>query len=230
MAPDAVLSLRVPYNRGHSGNTLYFFKNGQYACWDVTQEALLPGFPRSIASDWPGLLERPPGATLRGALSVPTWGNKAYFFFASDPGVAVWDLERDALDVATTQSQALLPGTLTHDDFTPVYAKLADGRQVVYGFSGHHYTRWTVDDGIPAHEDAGFPRRIDADWKDGLVLAPRAGVYVDWPSRSAAHSNRKLYFFMGDLYLRWDVTTNTRNYRLDIASGWKGWPGFLSPG
>jgi hypothetical protein len=75
-------------------------------------------------------------------------------------------------------------------------------------------------------EDAGFPRKTAADWKDGLVLAPRAGVYVDWPNRSSAHSNRKLYFFMGDLYLRWDVPSNTRNYRLDIVAGWKGWPVF----
>ena len=58
------------------------------------------------------------------------------------------------------------------------------------------------------------------------MLAPRAGVYVDWPSRSHAHSNRKLYFFMGNLYLRWDVPSNTRNYRLDILAGWKGWPSF----
>ncbi|MNC97438.1 hypothetical protein D3C83_150920 [compost metagenome] len=58
------------------------------------------------------------------------------------------------------------------------------------------------------------------------MLAPRAGVYVDWPSRSSAHSNRKLYFFMGNLYLRWDVPSNTRNYRLDILAGWKGWPVF----
>ena len=58
------------------------------------------------------------------------------------------------------------------------------------------------------------------------MLAPRAGVYVDWPSRSPAHSNRKLYFFMGNLYLRWDVPSNTRNYRLDILAGWKGWPSF----
>jgi hypothetical protein len=29
---------------------------------------------------------------------------------------------------------------------------------------------------------------------------------------------------MGDLYLRWDVPSNTRNYRLDIVAGWKNWP------
>jgi hypothetical protein len=49
---------------------------------------------------------------------------------------------------------------------------------------------------------------------------------VNWLNRSAAHSNRKIYFFMGDFYLRWDVPSNTRNYRLDILAGWKGWPAF----
>jgi len=28
------------------------------------------------------------------------------------------------------------------------------------------------------------------------------------------------------LYLRWDVPSHTRNYRLDIVAGWKGWPSF----
>jgi hypothetical protein len=115
---------------------------------------------------------------------------------------------------------------LSHRVERVVAAELAGGERVVYAFKGLEYTRWTVGTSFPVAEDPGFPRRIADNWKDGLVLAPRAGVYVDWPNRSTAHSNRKIYFFMGDLYLRWDVPSNTRNYRLDILAGWKGWPAF----
>lgn len=227
MGPDAVLCLDTPYTDPVcEGTTLFFFKNRQFVCWDVVNEKMRPGYPRDIAAEWPGLLEAFPGSSLRGALHVPAWGAKVYFFFDSQSQAVAWDLERRAVDCDRVDVQKLLPSALTRGEFTPVYAQLADGQAVLYAFQGFDYTRWTVRGSMPAAEDPGFPRRIEGDWKDGLVLAPRAGVYVDWPSRSSAHSNRKLYFFMGNLYLRWDVPSNTRNYRLDILAGWKGWPAF----
>lgn len=229
MCPDAVLCLDTPYqDPGREGTTLFFFKNRQFACWDVVNEAILPGYPRDIADSWPGVMEAFAGSRLRGALHVPAWGARVYFFFEGHEEAVVWDLARRAVEPARVPVQRLLPGALTAGgDFTPVHAQLADRQSVLYAFRGFDYTRWTVrESGPPAAEDPGFPRRIELDWKDGLVLAPRAGVYVDWPSRSSAHSNRKLYFFMGNLYLRWDVPSNTRNYRLDILAGWKGWPTF----
>ena len=224
MAPDAVFCLGSPRGEPGAGPTIYFFKDTRYFCWDVVGETMREGFPRDIAADWPGLLEAFPGRRLRGALHVPQWGAVVHFFFEGADEVVAWDLERDALRGERVPVQALLPGAITRGDFTPVYAQLADGRGVIYAFAGHDYTRWSVGEAAPRAEDAGFPRRIKDDWKDGLVLAPRAGVYVDWPSRSIAHSNRKIYFFMGNLYLRWDVPSNTRNYRLDVVAGWKGWP------
>lgn len=226
MGPDAVLCLDRPYHDTGTGTTLYFFKNRQFICWDVVNETMLPGYPRDIASGWPGLLETFPGKKLRGALHVPAFGRKIRFFFEGESQAVAWDMERQVLDSERIDVQSLLPSALTRGDFTPVYAQLADSRPVLYAFQGFEYTRWTVGSGWPLREDADFPRRTENDWKDGLVLAPRAGVYVDWPSRSSAHSNRKIYFFMGNLYLRWDVPSNTRNYRLDILAGWKGWPEF----
>ena len=227
MTPDAVLCLDAPCNDpGPGGTTLVFFKNRQFVCWDVVNETMLPGYPREIAKEWPGLLEAFPDDKLRGALQVPAFGRKIYFFFEGRAQAAVWDMDARALEPAKIDVQELLPSAITTGDFTPVYARFADGRPVLYAFQGFEYTRWTVGGSWPTQEDPGFPRKIETDWKDGLVLAPRAGVYVDWPSRSAAHSNRKIYFFMGNLYLRWDVPSNTRNYRLDIVAGWKGWPAF----
>jgi hypothetical protein len=226
MSPDAALWLdEAAVGSAHAGSTLYFFKNRQFACYDVLSDSMLEGYPRDIAAYWPGLLESFPGRSLRGALRVPEWGNRIYFLFDGERETVIWDANTRRVG-GSVDIRKLLPTDLGEGDFTPVYAPLADGTSVVYGFHGLDYTRWTVGSSFPVAEDAGFPRKTAADWKDGLVLAPRAGVYVDWPNRSSAHSNRKLYFFMGDLYLRWDVPSNTRNYRLDIVAGWKGWPVF----
>ena len=223
--PDAVLCLEEPYcDPGLVGRTLFFFRGSQFFCWDVESETMLEGYPRQIAGHWPGLLESSTGGRLRGALHVPKWGPKIYFFFEGQTQALVWDMGARAIEPRRVEIHELLPSRLTRGDFTPVYAQLAGRESVIYGFQGFEYTRWAIGASRPAAEDAGFPRRIELDWKDGLVLAPRSGVYVDWPSRSSAHSNRKIYFFMGDLYLRWDVPSHTRNYRLDIATGWKGWP------
>ncbi len=224
MAPDAALSLDTgDSDAGKTGVTLLFFKADHYFCWDVTRDAIVEGYPRKISLDWPGLLEAAPGKRLRGALHVAAWGPIVFFLFEGDRRAFAWDM-KTKLVVSTMPIQDLLPSRLTQGDFTPVLAKTPGHEDVVYAFSGAEYTRWAVHSSFPGKEDEGFPRRIEPDWKDGLVLAPRSGLYVDWPSRSPAHSNRKLYFFMGDLYLRWDVPSHSRNYRLDIASGWKGWP------
>jgi hypothetical protein len=227
LTPDAVLCLDAPCcDPGKAGTTLVFFKDREFFCWDVVNEVMLANYPRDIDAHWPGLMDAFPGCKLRGALHVPALGPKVYFLFEGRSEAAVWDMAAWALEPARVAVQSLLPSRLTQGDFTPVVAQFADGSGVIYAFQGHDYTRWTVGTSWPSAEDEGFPRKIAPDWKEGLVLAPRAGVYVDWPSRSSAHSNRKIYFFMGNLYLRWDVPSNTRNYRLDILAGWKGWPEF----
>ena len=223
-APDAVFGLQHSSGGGEARPTLWFFKDAHCFLWDVIDERMLPGHPRPIAEAWPGLLERFPGRKLRGALHVPAWGSRVYFLFEGERQALPWDLERGTPGDHPMDVARLLPSTLTDGDFTPVFAHRASGEPVIYAFRGHDYTRFVAGDGPPASEEPGFPRRTEQDWKEGLVLAPRAGVYVDWPSRSSAHSNRKIYFFMGNVYLRWDVPSNTRNYRLDVLAGWKGWP------
>lgn len=227
MSPDAALFLAAPYFEGDPpGPKLYFFKNRQFVCWDVMEEKLCEGYPRDIEQGFPGLLAAGQGAALRAALHVPHWGQRVFFFFEGQAALAAWDLEQRRLLPEPMAAGDLLPGVFSSGPYTPVYAELSNGEGVIYAFQGLDYQRWRVGSAWPAQLDSGFPHKTAADWKDGLVLAPRSGVYLEWPNRSAAHSNRKIYFFMGDLYLRWDVPSNTRNYRLDIVAGWKGWPNF----
>lgn len=214
MCPDAAFSL---------GTTVHFFRGDDYFRWDIVDETMLPGFPRPIETDWPGLRAAAPSRRLRAALHVAPWGPVVHFLFEGEAEFVAWNLESRRIE-GRCPVQSLLPSALTAGDFTPVSAQSREGTPVVYGFTKYDYTRWTIDGPAPAREDPGFPRRIDGDWKEGLTLGPRAGVYVDWPSRSHAHSNRKIYFFMGHLYLRWDVPSHSRNYRMDILAGWKGWP------
>jgi hypothetical protein len=226
-APDAALFLESPCVSGDPpGPKLYFFKNGRFASWDVLEEKLDEGYPRDIGTAWPGLVEAGAGRALRGALHVPSWGRIAYFLFEGLAEAVPWDLDRGAVAGPGIPLATILPGGFPEGDFTPVYAQRAGGEGVIYAFQGHDYYCWRAGTGIPATPESGSARKIAADWKDGLVLAPRTGIYVEWPNRSSAHSNRKIYFFMGDLYLRWDVPSNTRNYRLDVVTGWKGWPRF----
>lgn len=226
-APDAALFLSSPCMAGDSsGPKLYFFKNGWFASWDVLEERPDPGYPREVGTAWPGLLEAGDGKPLRGALHVPAWGRTAYFFFEGLAEVVPWNLDGGRVAGPRIPISTVLPGAFAEGDFTPVYAQRAGGEGVIYAFQGYDYQSWLAGTTFPSGPESGTARKIAHDWKDGLVLAPRTGVYVEWPNRSSAHSNRKIYYFMGDLYLRWDVPSNTRNYRLDVVTGWKGWPQF----
>ncbi|MGI9381586.1 MAG: hemopexin repeat-containing protein [Methyloligellaceae bacterium] len=208
-------------------HAIYFFKRKQYIRWNVDEERLFDGYPKSIEEGWPGLLEVFPGVPLSGAMHVPGWHNKIYFFFRNQSAAVAWDVARHALEPEPVDVAGLMPSALTQDgNFTPLYVD--DGTtQKVYAFQGDAYTRWTVQAGaFPEREDDGYPRRIGDGWTGAFLVAPACAVSVNWTRRSEALTNRKIYFFLGDLYTRWDVDTHTMNYRLDIPSGWKGWPDF----
>jgi hypothetical protein len=207
---------------------LLFFRRTQYIAWNVEGDAILEGCPRDIRADWPGLLEAFPGATLSGALHVREWGRRIFFQFEGEVRCAVWDLDRRILLPQRPALSELLPGEISDaPGLVALYARSREDQPVVYGFRGAQFMRWMVSGGsgcgVP---DSSYPRPIRDGWPDGLTVAPDCAVFADWTTRSDAHWNRKIYFFLGDVYLRWDVTTHTRNYRLDIPSGWKTWPRF----
>jgi len=217
-----------PAERSGQRQQILFFRRTQYIAWDVDDDTMREGYPRDIRRDWPGLLEAFPGATLNGALHVRAWGRTIYFQFTGEARCAVWDLNTGTLLEHRPRLSELLPGAISElPGLVTVYAHTQDDRPVVYGFRGTQYARWSVSDG-PGHAtlDAGYPRDIRDGWPEGLTVAPDSGVFAEWVTRSEAHSNRKIYFFLGDVYLRWDVTSHTRNYRLDVPGGWQGWPRF----
>ena len=208
-------------------DSIYFFKSTQYIRWNVEKECLEDGYPQDISAGWPGLLEARPGGVLHGAMHVPDWGNRIFFFFEGDSDLVTWNVDDHVLMEPRVAASTILPSVLTSDGrFTPLYVDAGDSRKV-YVFRGDAYSRFTVRQGeMPQAEDDGYPRKIGDGWTDGLTVAPSCATSVHWTGRSAAISRRKIYFFLGDLYTRWDVTSHTRNYRLDVPAGWKGWPDF----
>ena len=206
---------------------LYFFRESEYIRWDVDNEVLFDGYPKSIAEGWPGLMEAVPGGRLSGAICVPGWHNKIYFFFKDQDVAVSWDVANHRIDEDLVPISRLMPSHLTTDGpFTPVHVDRGD-RQTVYAFRGDAYTRFTVKpDSLPEHEDDGYPRKIGDGWTGGLTVMPTCAVNVRWTNRADSVASNKLYFFLGDLYTRWDVDSHSKNYRLDIPSGWKGWPEF----
>jgi hypothetical protein len=206
---------------------IYFFKRREYIRWDVEREVLHDGYPRAIVDGWPGLLESFPDTPLAGAMHVPGWGNKIHFFFKGRDEVVTWDVPTHSIDAARSPISKIMPSALTEDGhFTPLYVD--DGeRRKVYAFRGDTYTRWTVLEGErPGREDRGYPRKIGDGWTSrGFSVAPTCAVMVAWTGREQAVS-RKTYFFLGDLYARWDVASHSENYTLDIPTGWEGWPDF----
>lgn len=206
---------------------VYFFKSRQYIRWRVDEERLDDGYPREIAQGWPGLLQTRPGVALSGAMHVPGWHNRIHFMFQGDASFATWNVEEHCLEDARVPIGSVMPSALTEDGhFTPLYVD--DGQTPrVYAFRGDAYTRFTVNPGqLPRAEDDGYPRKIGDGWTGGFLVAPTCAVCVHWIARSDALARRKIYFFLGDLYTRWDVASHSKNYRLDVPSGWKGWPDF----
>lgn len=228
LGPDAALHVDWAGSvKDKPPGAIYFFKKTHYLRWNVDEERLYDGYPKPIEEGWPGLLDIFGDATLRGAMSVPGWNNKIYFFFHRHDHLVTWDIATHTCDPEPSKISDIMPSALTEDGhFTPLYVD--DGsQQKVYGFRGDTYTRWTVHpDTLPQAEDAGYPRKIGDGWTGGLTVAPTCAVNVNWTNRSDALTNRKIYFFLGDLYTRWDVDSHSVNYRLDIPSGWKGWPEF----
>ena len=206
---------------------VYFFKKQQYIRWDIEKEEVALGYPEDISKGWPGLLDHFPGVNLSGAIHVPKWKNKIFFFFDGQDRVVSWDVKTNCVDPEKLHADKVLPSSLVQGGpFAPIYVDRGEN-EAVYVFRGDEYTRFTVVENFqPSKEDDGYPRKIGQGWTGGLTVAPGCGVSVNWPNRSKVLKNNKVYFFLGELYTRWDIDTHSPNYRLDIPAGWKGWPNF----
>ncbi len=94
----------------------------------------------------------------------------------------------------------------------------------VYLFQGDEYVRYDTGEG---EMDTGYPKKISAGWT-GFPAQFDAGIdaAVAWPG------DKKLYFFKGDSYIRYDVPSQKvdAGYPKKISAGWPTLPASFKSG
>jgi len=186
----------------------YFFKGAYYISYDIAADKADDGYPRLIASDWPGLWAE-------GIDSALIWPNgKAYFFREG---------KYLRYDIATRQPDLGYPRNIKDGwaglwpDGIDAGVAWPDGKTNFFKKDEYILYDNTADcamDGYPGEISSAWP----GVWTDGI------DAMVFWP-------NNKLYFFKGENYLRFDPVTRTTDagYPRKIKDGWPSvWLGSLS--
>jgi hypothetical protein len=189
---------------GLSGITVknaYFFKGSQYTRCDVVTKTKDPGYPASIAANWPGLWSD----GIDAAVTWPT--GKAYFFKGSE--YMRCSLDTHAADPGYPRDIASnWPGLWS----SGINAALVWPNGKAYFFKGSQYMRCDI---ATKTVDPGYPRDIASNWP---------GLWGSGIDAAVLWTNAKAYFFKGSLYMRCDVPTRTidAGYPKDIAANWTG--------
>jgi len=141
------------------GGKLYLFKGDRYIRYDWATDRTDPGYPRSIAANWPGL---PAGFTSGFDAAVGGQGpfaGKAYFFKGNQ--YIRYDWAADRTDPGYPKSFPLMWPGLAPAFTTNIQAALNGQKQFagkLYFFRGGDYD-WAADRGDP-----GYPRPIEFNW------------------------------------------------------------------
>ncbi|MBF0611048.1 MAG: hypothetical protein G8345_04780 [Magnetococcales bacterium] len=197
-------------------NKIYFFHNNRYSRYSASTMRMDPGYPKAIASGWPGIPDNLDAATYAG-YSNSSRNNKMYLF--KGRVYWRWDLSTDTMDEGYPKAiNAGWPGLPDNLDAAVYGGYSNSGRNnKLYFFKGGSYWRWDIE---RDRLDPGYPQTIRAGWQglpDNLDMATYGGA-------SAGPSNNKLYFFKDDLYWRWDIQRDMLDpgYPKTIDSGWPG--------
>jgi hypothetical protein len=155
---------------------VYFFNGAQYTRYDLGNGRTDDGYPRTIATSWPGW----PSSWSDGVDAAINWGDgKAYFFRGAE--YLRFDIAADHVDsgypLPIAGNWPGWPASWTSVDAAVMWN---DGK--AYFFRGAEYLRFDV---AADHVDAGYPLPIAGHW-DALFAT------VD---QAIATGNGKAYFF-----------------------------------
>jgi hypothetical protein len=207
--PDAAVYL---VNGFVQGKKIYFFKGNQYSRYDVPNDETDSGYPKSISGHWPYLFTNIDAAVyLRDGIVN---GRKIYFFKGNQ--YARYDVDSDEVENGYPKSiTGHWPGLFTDIDAAVYLENGFVAGKKIYFFKGDQYIRW---DASNDRIDAGYPASISANWP-GLFSDIDAAFYIE----NGFVNGKKIYFFKGDQYIRWDVDQD----RLDdgYPASITRWPG-----
>jgi hypothetical protein len=189
---------------------------GEYARWDIATDTLDEGYPKAISAGWKGLPNNLDAAIFSGVGGDPL-RNKVYLFKGNQ--YWRWDVSKDTLDDGYPKPISAGWKGLPNDLDAAIFGGFSDSNrnQKLYFFKGNQYWRWDI---ISDTLDEGYPKPISVGWK-GLPNDLDAAFYG---GVSSGNRDNKLYFFKGNQYWRWDITTDTldEGYPKTIDAGWKG--------
>jgi hypothetical protein len=185
---------------GNNGKA-YFLQGSEYIRYDLQTFQVDPGYPKPIATNWPGLW----GEDIDAAVNWGSSSGKAYFFKGGD--FIGYDLQGDKADDGFPKP---IEGNWSGLWDSDIDAAVNWGNGKLYFFKGSEYIRYDL---VADKADDGYPQPIEGNWA-GLWNA-EIDAAVNW-------GNGKVYFFRGDEYVSYDIATDSveSGYPQPIAGGW----------
>jgi hypothetical protein len=194
----------------------YLIRGDRYLRYDVVSDQIDVGYPKALTDGWGGL-----GGTgfedgVDTAIDLGT--GKLYLF--KGPDYLRIDQQRNQVDTPVRSIAEAWGGFAEAGFADGLDAAVNWGNGKAYFFRGDSYIQYDiagdqVDDGHPQPIAGNWPGFDEAGFGDGVDAA------INW-------GNGKVYFFRGDVYLRYSVGVAVdEGYPQAIVDGW---PGFGDAG
>lgn len=146
---------------------------------------------------------------------------KVYFFKGAN--YSRYDLAADKVESGWPKTIAGNWNGFPSNFASGINAYLMSTNGKVYFFKGSEYLRYDI---LTDKVDAGWPKSISSHW-NGFPAAFASGV-----DAAVMWTGGKAYFFKGNQYLRYDMTTDSvdAGWPKQISGNWKGFPNSFNNG
>jgi hypothetical protein len=189
----------------------YFFAGNSYVCYDMQADAVIPGYPKPIAGNWP----IPFTSSIDTVLRIDA---ETIYFVQGPQCVRYNSITRQA--GALQPLAAVWPGLPFTDR---IDVALRWDANTVYFFKDDLYVKFDLNANAVL---PNYPQKISASWR-GAAFSAGAGFSAGI-NTAIRWNNDKVYFFKGIYYLRYDIASDQMDpgYPQLILSSWPTLTGF----